>query len=260
MISDNLNNKSGHQQSLSSIFQWMPTCALIIDHYGMILEVNQQAIRFFKAATKEDFIFDKQNIKNMIIDSQRTMDMIKAISRNTDLISREILLRRFDKTISSVDMTAGALPDNPNFILVQFTESHAQSQAMLDQLSQAYKREAQRLRPYLNKPGRNLLDEIILNDMLEEVIANKFIRPAKPEVVSEERLDLLTDMFPGFSNMELLLCGYLSLKMSIDDISNLTGKTPNSLRVTFHRILKKTTFANGKEFLRKLESLKHVQK
>lgn len=256
MTSDNLDSKLIQQRSLSSIFQWMPSCALIIDNNGIILEVNQQAIRFFRASTKEDFIFDKQNIKNMVIDSQRTVDLIKIISKNTELISREILLRRFDKTITSVDMIAGIFPENPNHILIQFTESHPQSQANLTQLSQAYRREAQRLKPYLNKPGKNVLEEIIINDMLEEIISNKPSRNNQLDVVGEDRINQLTKIFPIFSNNELILCGYLSLKMSIDDISNLTGKTSNSLRVSFHRILKKTDYATGKEFLRILESLK----
>ena len=258
MTSDNLENKSNHLRSLSSIFQWMPTCAMIIDTNGVIFEVNQQAIRFFKASTKEDFIFDKENIKNMVIDSQRTVDLIKIISKNSELISREILLRRFDKTITSVDMTANTFPDNPHYILIQFTESHPQSQANLIQLSQTFQREAQRLRPYLNKPGKVLLEEIIINDMLEDIIGNKPTRNNQLDVVGEERIEQLTRMFPEFSNNELILCGYLSLKMSMDDISNLTGKTSNSLRVSFHRILKKTSFSSGKEFLRKLQSLNHT--
>ncbi|HJV78241.1 MAG TPA: PAS domain-containing protein [Paludibacter sp.] len=259
MTSDNLDSKSNYLRSLSSIFQWMPTCAMIIDMSGIILDVNQQAIRFFKASTKEDFIFNKQNIKNIVIDSQRTADLIKIISKNAELMSREILLRRFDKTIISVDMTANTFPDDPNYILIQFTGSHPQSQTNLSQFSQMFRREAQRLKPYLNKPGKILLEEIIISNMLEEIISNKPTRNNPLDVVGEERIEQLTKMFPEFSKNELILCGYLSLKMSMDDISNLTGKTSNSLRVSFHRVLKKTSFSSGKEFLRKLESLKHAK-
>ena len=259
MTSDNLDSKLIHQRSLSSIFQWMPTCAMVIDTNGVILEVNQQAIRFFRASTKEDFIFDKQNLRNMVIDLQRAIDQIKIISKNTELISREILLRRFDQTITSVDITASMLPDSPNHILIQFTESHPQSQANLSILSQAFHREVQRLRPYLNKPGKNLLDEIVANDLFDEIKSNKFSRSNQLHIVGEDRIIELTTLFPEFSNNELVFCGYLSLNMSVDDISNLTGKTSNSLRVSFHRILKKTSFSSGKEFLRKLQSLNHIQ-
>ena len=256
MTSDNLNNNLNYNTLLSSVFQWMPISAVVIDINGIIHEVNKQAIQFFRATTKEDFIFDKQNIKNIIIDSNRAVDLIKLITKSYEPINREILLRRFDKTIVSVDMVANVFPDNVNFILVQFTESHPQSQAILTELSQAFRHEVKHLKPYLNKPGKKLMEEIIINDLLDDVITNKSTRLNQIEVVGEERISKLTNIFPEFSNNELILCGYLSLKMSIEDIAVITGKTSNSLRVSFHRILGKTKYTTGKEFLRKLESIK----
>lgn len=255
MTSDHLDSQPAILHSLSSIFQWLPTCALIIDTSGFIHEVNKQAIRFFRAATKEDFIFDKQNIIHLAIDSQRAPELIELIRKSPEPVNREVLLRRFDKTISSVDLTACLLPDNPNFMLVQFSESQPKNQAILTELSQIFRRETQRLKPYLNKPGKVLLDEIIVSNVLESVIPNKPTRIDQLKVAGEERINQLTKMFPSFSNNELIFCGFLSQRMSIEEISALTGKTPNCLRVSFHRILGKTNFSSGKELLRKIESI-----
>lgn len=233
----------------------MPTCAVIIDKNGIIIEVNEQAILFFKASTQEDFIFDKQNIKNMIIDYHRANEVIESIKKNKAITDKEILLRRFDKTIASVDMNACIFPENSNWILIQFKETFIHSQDILNELSQAYKREVLRLKPYLNKPGKELLDQMIISNILDEVSKNKPTRPDQVKVVGEDRIKLLTDKFPQLSNSEIVLCGYLSLKMSIDNIAYLIGKTPNCLRVAFHRILRKTTYKTGKEFLRVLESI-----
>lgn len=255
MVSDSLNTKN-QPESLSSIFQWMPTCALIIDKNGIIVEVNEQAIRFFKASTQEDFIFDKQNIKNMIIDYQRANELIDSIKKNKTITDKEILLRRFDKTIASVDMNACTFPDYPNWILIQFKETFLHSQDILNELSQAYKREALRLKPYLNKPGKEALEQMIISNILDEVTKNKPTRNDQVKVVGEDRIELLTQAFPQLSNSEIVLCGYFSLKMSIENVAHLTGKTPNCLRVAFHRILRKTTYKTGKEFLRALETIK----
>lgn len=254
MTSDTLDSKLTHQHSLSSMFQWMPTCALIIDTNGIIQEVNQQAIKFFRASTKEDFIFDKQNINNIVLGSQRGMDLINIICRNTKPLNSEILLRRFDKTIASVEMIAGLFPDNPNHILIQFTETHTQSQAIISELSQVFRREAQQLKPYLNKPGKELLQNILINNVLEDTNIKESKKRFQLDVVREDLSIKLIETFPFLSNNELSLCGFLSLKMTIDEISNLTGKSSNSLRVLFHRILKKTNFPSGKSLLRKLES------
>ena len=152
-------------------------------------------------------------------------------------------------------MNACIFPENSNWILIQFKETFIHSQDILNELSQAYKREVLRLKPYLNKPGKELLDQMIISNILDEVSKNKPTRPDQVKVVGEDRIKLLTDKFPQLSNSEIVLCGYLSLKMSIDNIAYLIGKTPNCLRVAFHRILRKTTYKTGKEFLRVLESI-----
>lgn len=256
MSSDYSNTSSISQQPLSSIFEWMPTCALVIDTNGIIQEINQKAIQFFRASTKEDFIFDKQNIKNMIIDTFRAVELIKLICKSSEPVNKEVLIRRFDKSIVSVDLHACLFPNNKTDILIQFTEKKVHNQVFLNEFSQAFRREAQRLKPYLNKPGKNILEEILINDMVEGIVSDKPSQNNQVVVVGEERINQLTKLFPEFSKRELIFCGYLSLKMSIDDISSLTGKTPNSLRVSFHRILLKTDYSTGKELLRKLESLK----
>lgn len=254
MNSENSNSSQSHQVSLTSVFEWMPTCAMVIDIHGIIHELNQKAIQFFKAATKEDFIFDKQNIRNMIVDSHRATELIKSITKN-ETFTKEILLRRFDKTIVGIDLQACYLPDSSNLILIQFSEKKPYSKVYMYELSQAFRREVQRLKPYLNKPGKGILEEIIIEDIVDSITENKNTKRNQVVEIGEERLNTLTKMFPEFSTTELILCGYLSLKISIDEIATLTNKTPNCLRVSFHRILRKTEFGSGKNFLRKLESI-----
>jgi hypothetical protein len=94
MTSENQEIQSIANLSLQSIFEWMPTCALIIDSNGLIQEVNQKAIQFFGANTKEDFIFDKQNIINMIVDRSQALEFIKSTCK-----SRSPKQRNFNSTI-----------------------------------------------------------------------------------------------------------------------------------------------------------------
>jgi nitrogen-specific signal transduction histidine kinase len=249
-------NNNAHKSSMVSIFEWMPMCALVIDTNGLIQEVNQKAIHFFRATTKEDFIFDKQNIVNMIVDSHRGAELIKMIRKSSDFANNELLIRRFDKSIVGVDLYACLFPDASNQILILFDEKKPVSQVYMYELSQAFRRESQRLKPYLNKPGKKILEELIIADMVEEIVSDKVLKKNKGMIVSEDRMNQLAILLPDFSKKELTLCGYLSLKMSMDEIASLTGKTPNCLRVSFHRMLHKTNFTNGKEFLRILEALK----
>jgi hypothetical protein len=241
--------------SATSIFKWMPTCALIIDKNGIILEVNEMAISFFKASTQADFIFDKENIKNMILDTHRANELINSAIKGNKIINREILLRKFDKSIASVELNACLFPDDSKIILIQFRDSYLQNQNVLEDLSSSFKKEVLKLKPYLNKPGKEILDKIIVSNLLDEITKNKPAIIDQAKTLGEKRIEQITKLFPQLSNSEIILCGYFSLKMSVENISHLTRKSPNCLRVAFHRILKKTHFESGKDLIRTLQSL-----
>jgi len=251
MTPDQIDKKASYQKSFLSMFDWMATCAMIIDSNGFILDVNQQALEFFKTSTKEDFIFDKQQIKNLAIDARQTIDLIEKIKANKDLINRKTLLRRFDRSIACVDMSVCLFPDESENLLIQFTETPSQSYTILTELSQAYKREVLRLKPYLNKPGKDLLEQLIVDEILEGVLNNKPKREKQIEIRRDKKIKKLSEMYPILTEGDLRLCGFLALKMSIDEISNVTGKTTNSLRVVLHRIIVKMNFSKTQE-LRKL--------
>ena len=95
MTSENQEIQSNASLSMQSVFEWMPICALVIDSNGLIQEVNQKAIQFFGANTKEDFIFDKQNITNMIVDRPQALEFIKSISKKQGSTKQ----RNFNKAI-----------------------------------------------------------------------------------------------------------------------------------------------------------------
>ena len=110
-----------------------------------------------------------------------------------------------------------------------------------------------RLKPYLNKPGRELLNQILENNDVEEKLKKYKVSKSNPDYVPKDRLDKIHYLFPAFTNQELTLCGFLSLNLTIDEVAALTGKTPNCLRVLFHRLLLKTEYSSGKDFIRNLK-------
>lgn len=233
----------------------MPTCSLVLDTNAKILDVNQQALLFFKAETKELF-FERLKTQTVFIDLVIVEEIIELVLLCKQLVNKKLLLRRFDKTIACIDINALIFPDNEGFILIQFADNSHQIQHFFAELALEFRSETLRLKPYLNKPGKELLAEIINNDKLEGIINNKPFRSNLFDVVQENRFKQLTGLFPDLSSGELMLCSFLSLKLSIDEIATITGKTSNSLRVAFHRILRKLNVDNSKDFLTLIEHLK----
>lgn len=184
------------------------------------------------------------------------MELVVEISSKREVLTKKILLRRLDNSITSLDIYARAFPETPNLILFQFTETSPKSHALLTQMIQTFRVEIQRLKPYLNKPGKELLDQIVYDNALETRIKNLPNGINQLDIVSEARISQLIQLFPCLTNSELAICSFLSLKMTIDEIYSLTGKTSNCLRISFHRILHKTNLSSGKELIRILESMK----
>lgn len=248
------HSSSSHSQ-LIAIFEWIPVCVILCDSYGFIEHINTKSVQFFKANTKEDFIFDKQQLTNHVLDQARLKELIRSADKHREPQVSKIFFRLFDKSISGTEIHICPLPDTKDQFLILFFENTPQSEIYIKELSRSFKQEAQRLKPYLNKTGRELLDEITNTEAIQPLHTNKVSLQAHTNLVGEKRFELITSMFPKFSNKELTLCGYLSLKMSIDEIAGVTGNTPNALRVLYHRMLKKTDYVTSKEFIKTLENI-----
>lgn len=244
---------SNHQE-MSELFQWMPVSTLIIDKKGTILDVNQQALNFFGTQSRETFL-EKNHFSSLVIDLSRSLELVVEISSKSEVLTKKMLLRRMDSSIICVDIYARSFPETTNFILFQFTETSPKIHALLIQMIHAFRVEIQRLKPYLNKPGKELLEQIVSDNALETKVKDLPNGKNLLDIISEERIAQFIQLFPELTNSELAICAFLSLKMTIDEIASLTGKTSNCLRVSFHRILRKTNISSGKELLRKLENI-----
>ncbi len=240
---------------LDSILQHLPTPTLIIDTKGNTHFINDRGIELFRCKSAQAF-FTKGSINPLIIDQKYFSEAINKLHSSTKSTSINILIRRFDKSIVCTNLFISLLAEDSNYVLLQFTEISAKMHALLIEMIQSLRHEAIILNPYLNKPGKTLLEDMLTKTKISNIYDKQFSKQINGEVVRENIMAQLIEEFPMLTDSELALCGFLSLKMTIEEIASLTGKTGNSLRVAFHRMLAKTQFSTGKEFLRKLKSFK----
>lgn len=238
---------------LNTIFQWMPSCAIIIDTVGNLIDANSQALKFLGTSIFHTFT-EKRNFNQIAIDFPRAMEMIHETINKNEISSKKILIKKTDKSVHCISINACQVPDLHNYILIQFTCESKNNQQSNSPLIQSFKTEILRLKPYLNKPGKDLIEEIIAKNSVEKSTIEKSNSATHLDILSEQRIKIILELLPHLTNSELVLCGFLSLRMSIEEISSLTGKTANCLRVSFHRILHKTDFACGRDLIREIES------
>jgi len=254
-VISNKSNNAIFQQELSSIFEWMPTCTLIVDKYGTILDANQQALLFFKTETKKTLI-EFSNNNSIFVDELILLEILNEISDTKSVHKRKVFLARLDKTIACIDILAVSFPSTDHSFLIQFSDNSHESQDIFKNLVHTFKNNIIQLKPYLNKPGKELLGEILQNEELEGILKNKPKHNQEIALLCQERILQLSALYPELSIGELTLCAYLSLNISIENIAQITGKTPNSLRVAYHRIVMKIPSLNSKDLLKMLKSLK----
>lgn len=254
-VTSNTSIKPKFQQDFSSIFEWMPTCSVFIDGDANILEANEKALLFFKFPTKNTFL-EFCSTTSIFIDIPIILETIKEISITKRNVKKKTLLRKFDRTIACIDIEIASLPNKSDFFLIQFLDNSHESHSIFIDLVHCFKNDIAQLKPYLNKPGKELLEQIINNKNLEGIINNTPLRNQQMDLIQQERILKFSEMFPKLTNGELQLCAYLSLKISNEEIAKITGKTSNSIRVAFHRIVGKTDYSNGKDLLMMIQSLK----
>lgn len=113
------------------------------------------------------------------------------------------------------------------------------------------KEEVAKLRPYLNRSGKSILDNIMKKYFKEDSQQLSL----DDLVYYEKELRVIQKSFPTLSHREVILCGLLVNNMESKDIATITNRTLDSVFVTIHRINKKLDFLNKKELVYNLKEI-----
>lgn len=238
---------------LSKLNEWLPLPYLIIEKNGEIVFTNNFANEFLKKTYKTDFSAFT-NIKEIIVDLYQFNDFIRDLNRNEKVANRKILVRFKLNEISIVELTACYIKPLREKVFIHFSDISTLDKKFYTNLSSHYKQEIQKLKPYLNKAGQEVQSQIMSKDFMEEALIKTPSINNRIELIHEQRLNELSSLFPELTTNELIICSLLSLKLSYEEISEITKKTSNSLRVAFHRILTKLKFDNAHEFFTAVSS------
>jgi hypothetical protein len=247
-------NDNETDSTSDALFQWLPMCGITVDLKGNILEMNDEAKKFFGVSTESrptDFL----HIHSVFVETSQANDFQLELKQSRELIVTKLLFRKTDRKIAFVDVYARLISNPAKVFVLLFSESRQSNHFIFSEMIQSFWHEVMQLRPYLNKPGKELLQKIVSESRLDEVIKNSPVKKTPAEIVTNKRIAAIAFLFPELTNNELVFCGLLSMRLTMDEIAHITGKTPNNLRVSFHRILRKSNLKNGKELLRKFEAI-----
>ena len=239
--------------SLKSVISILPIPTILINLQGDIYYANLHALSFFLSPNETDF-YQNRNICHLFVDLVHLESLINDVNETNANVEKNLLIRRFDNSVVSATVFAKYFKSDFQGIILQFIPVSSKTNAFVSEKLRNIRNDITLLKPYLNKPGKEILEKIITNNLSENISSYYLTSKNHLNIIPSTTFEKISQLFPEFTNSELNLCSLLSMKLSIEEIAAITGKTSNSIRVSFHRLLKKTDLQNGKELLRKLET------
>jgi DNA-binding CsgD family transcriptional regulator len=138
-----------------------------------------------------------------------------------------------------------------NIYILNFTKSIEKYSAASISSLYNIKDEISKLKPYLNRTGRNMVESLM----------KKYFRDENQQLTLDDivyyknEIREIQKAFPSLSHREVILCGLLINNMETKDIASITNRTIDSVFVTIHRINKKLNLTNKKDLI---ETLKEI--
>lgn len=239
----------------TAIYNGLPLSTIIVDSTGSVVLINREAKKYLFNSNKDERI-ENIDINSIVVSDMSGVAFSLINNLKTDETKiRKALVRIVDGRVICVDLYISPVDSNPQIYQIQFVESDEKNHLVVSELVSLYTKEVLKLRPYLNKPGKQLLSQLVINEISTGIEKSKLNKRSQLELLNEQFVAKLSSEFPQLSHNELILCGFFSQKLTIDEIATITGKTSNCLRVSFHRIVRKSGFSNMKTLLLKLEEL-----
>lgn len=236
-----------------SFLELLPTPAIIINKSGRVIELNDKSLTFFGFRNKDRVLLEN-DLDIIMVNHIQMLNLITEQCLKNEFNSQKLLLKKANKSIEGVE-TFSSFINNNEFIIIQFISISEKNRTIFSEFKRSLRTEVLKLKPYLNKPGKQIMEQIVSTKIFEGISEANTQNISHLDLIQRERIQQIVKLFPDLSENELTLCCFLSLNLTIDEISGLTDKTSNSLRVLFHRLLQKTNYSKGKNLIRKLKSL-----
>lgn len=206
--------------------------------------------RAFKClGMREDSVFD-------LTTWRKINPYLEDIIRNThqDMMidqKMHVILFNGKHEIMNYSFSCFSNPSLERMIIIHF--SKVSEKYAVASLSALYniRDEVTKLRPYLNRAGQMILQNLIIKYFREE---NQQLT-LDDLVYYERELRIIQKSYPSLSHREIILCGLLVNGLNSKDIATITNRTIDAVFVTIHRINKKLNIVNKKQLVDTLKEL-----
>lgn len=212
----------------------LPTCTIVLDRNAKLVDINQPALKFFTIRSIDDF-----RIKKWIVSNRNNLlhSFINELMKGATITNKLYRIQHPDYTYTNVNFSACMLDGlNKKLFIFQFFVLTTRDNRHLEyELNQGS----------MNKTNltRNKERLFIDNEIMAEIL-NLYVDDAK--------IQLFKKRYPFLSNTEIIICGLISLNMTVTDIAKLTKRDPNNVHFILYRLFKTFKLNSRKKLYLKL--------
>jgi DNA-binding CsgD family transcriptional regulator len=231
------------QNSMTDFIHSLPSPAIVASFEGEIKDVNMLGVNEMKAHSKLEVM--NFSVIDLMVDKSKFKPRVDLLFEKNIIQNQKALTKTFDGKLFERTIHATILSWEKELFLFQYFASFVH-QYPVDR-AQAILSEMRKLLPYLNKAGKELLDQIHHTQLCQ---LEKNEKDAQVKYVSIQ----LVKMFPALTNAEMYLCSLVLMGFSSREISHFSGFSPNSIRVNIHRLCRKYEVESREELFALLQS------
>lgn len=242
-------NISNQPINFRFLFHVIPDPVIIIDKNGNIVEMNLSATDEFAGTGKES------KIEDIFADKRKVRTILLELLQFHKVIVDTALIKTKNQEICPFEFKATILSDTNELYLFIFNNLNIRNNVLKFEIEHAFAAEINSLKPYLNKTGKELVEQKITNNSLSLILEDGVKLQQPQQFTDDEIIEKLSKHLPDFSKKELQIAFFLSIDASISQISDITGKSVNALRVMTHRMSAKLNTKNTQELTKTINKI-----
>ncbi len=214
------------------LFDSLTLAAFIFNNEDDIVCINKTALQYFGNQFKKN-----EKIHSVFVDKKQYDSIIANFQDKQAVIRKIALIKKSNIETEIFEISVQNIAGQPEYRIMCLNPINENSKLVLEHLSQTLVKDIQGLRPYLNKAGKEKLDQI--TKIKTQNKALHAMENMRNEIIHNERISELLKLYPNLSPNEIDLCVYLSMRLNYKQIASINSKSETAIRVSVHRMLKK---------------------
>lgn len=219
----------------------LPICSIVFDDSGKLIQINRLAQKLLHAKSADDC---RGNEGLFFSEIETLHEAIKILKRGVDINGKRVVLRCLDGTFVQATFNACMLYGVNKVFLFQFYELVPTTNLNFKFLTNVAHKEMKKILKDHNYVSKDISNTLLPKVLLGHSLENRLFVDITNQV--------LQSRFPNLTNNEVVVCGLIASRMSIEEIAEFTNKTAMNIRSIIYRIIRKLELKSTRALYEKM--------